>query len=308
MKYLGKTTTEYLTRYRTKPTVISLFSGCGGFDIGTAAAGFETRVMIDNDKGACATLKCNWVDRPEDWREIRKKERAADRLKKEELGKKYIDFVHGTEHYWWQKRPPAILCADIRTLSSEAILEAAGLGCGEATLLTGGFPCQGFSTASSTRNQNKNDHTTDERNFLYKEAVRVISETLPKTFALENVAGLVSMENGAVVDMITKDLAACGYDVSWYKINCADYGVPQNRIRVFFIGNRVDLFTLADTEQGPRMGLCIAAVPGSINHPDWYIKKYGFQNRIRPEADLTNLSPEILEEMKRYNANTAAMF
>ena len=103
-------------------------------------------------------------------------------------------------------------------------------------LLAGGFPCQGFSVANLYRNKD------DSRNKLYLQIVRLLKETKPKFFLLENVAGILSLEKGMVVKQIVQELANVnkrafgGYEVKYRKLNAADYGVPQNRIRVIFLG------------------------------------------------------------------------
>src|SRR5262249_12509459 len=137
---------------------------------------------------------------------------------------------------------------------------------GEAFILEGGFPCQGFSVAGSRI-------IDDPRNKLYKECVRVIKEALPRSFMLENVPGLVSMANGEIILQIMQDLAACGYDLMWDVLNAADYGVPQNRKRVFFIGQRVDIMTF-DARGKKHPGLHMGAAVGSISVPKWYLDKY----------------------------------
>lgn len=106
----------------------------------------------------------------------------------------------------------------------------------EYDLLAGGFPCQGFSVANIYRSKD------DSRNQLYTQIVRLLKESKPKFFLLENVAGILSLEKGEVVKKIVKDLtnvnktAFGGYEVRYIKLNAADYGVPQNRIRVIFLG------------------------------------------------------------------------
>ena len=103
-------------------------------------------------------------------------------------------------------------------------------------LLAGGFPCQGFSVANTYRNKD------DSRNKLYLQIVRLLKETKPKFFLLENVAGILSLEKVDVVKQIVKELAEVnkrakgGYEVRYMKLNAADYGVPQNRKRVIFLG------------------------------------------------------------------------
>lgn len=215
-----------------KPTLISLFSGCGGAALGFWQAGFEVRVFVENNRDCCDTLHRNWID---------------------------------PRGMCKQKRKPAILSKDITKLQTRKILEAAGLKVGEADSLEGGFPCQGFSIANSKR------RTNDPRNVLYKQCVRIIRQALPKTFMLENVPGLVSMERGAIIRMIGLDLARCGYAVNWDVLNAADYGVPQNRRRVIFIGKRVDIMR-CDFKTG-RIGLHMGA-SGSISTPAWFEKRY----------------------------------
>lgn len=100
-------------------------------------------------------------------------------------------------------------------------------------LVIGGFPCQGFSVANNKRSMK------DERNFLYKEMLRIIKDKNPKFFVAENVKGLLSMEKGKVFKMIKKDFESLGYKVDARLLNAAEYGVPQARERLVIIGNRI---------------------------------------------------------------------
>jgi len=102
-------------------------------------------------------------------------------------------------------------------------------------IVLGGFPCQGFSVNNIKRSMK------DERNFLYRELMRVIADKKPKFFVGENVKGLMSMQKGAVIQMIVNDFKSLGYNVDFKVLKASDYGVPQNRERVFIIGNRLDL-------------------------------------------------------------------
>lgn len=102
-------------------------------------------------------------------------------------------------------------------------------------LVIGGFPCQGFSVANTKRNMK------DERNFLYKEMLRIIKDKNPKFFVAENVKGLLSMEKGKVFEMIKKDFESLGYKVDARLLNAAEYGVPQARERLVIIGNRLGI-------------------------------------------------------------------
>ena len=102
-------------------------------------------------------------------------------------------------------------------------------------IVIGGFPCQGFSIA------NKSRHIDDSRNKLYKQMLRIIKDKKPKYFVAENVAGILNLGKGAVIQKIIKDFKSIGYKVDYKLLNAADYGVPQSRKRVFIIGNRLGL-------------------------------------------------------------------
>jgi DNA (cytosine-5)-methyltransferase 1 len=96
-------------------------------------------------------------------------------------------------------------------------------------IVVGGPPCQGFSIAG------KRD-AEDPRNKLYKGFVKIVEHYKPKAFVLENVPNLVSVEQGAVKDQIISDFEALGYKVSYKVLLSSQYGVPQNRRRVVFVG------------------------------------------------------------------------
>ena len=121
-----------------------------------------------------------------------------------------------------------IVCGDITKIPSSEVPD-------DIDVLLGGFPCQGFSIANIKRSMK------DERNFLYKEMLRVIKDKQPKYFVAENVKGLLSMQKGKVIEMIIKDFQELGYDVNYKLLRASDYGVPQHRERVIIIGNRLDL-------------------------------------------------------------------
>ena len=102
-------------------------------------------------------------------------------------------------------------------------------------VVIGGFPCQGFSIANLGRS------VDDSRNKLYKQMLRVIRVKKPKYFVAENVAGILTLGRGIVMQKIIKDFRSIGYKVDYKLLNAADYGVPQARRRVFIIGNRLNL-------------------------------------------------------------------
>ena len=98
-------------------------------------------------------------------------------------------------------------------------------------LICGGFPCQAFSIAGKRLGFN------DTRGTLFFEICRFISIIQPKIVFLENVKGLLSHNNGATFLTIIDTLGQLGYDVEWQVLNSKNYGVPQNRERVFIIGH-----------------------------------------------------------------------
>lgn len=95
-------------------------------------------------------------------------------------------------------------------------------------VLLGGPPCQGFSVAG---NLNK----SDQRNDLVYSYLKIIKKILPKFVVIENVPNILNFANGEFSKAIVSGLNKLGYSLEIMKINCSEYGVPQNRKRVFFI-------------------------------------------------------------------------
>ena len=102
--------------------------------------------------------------------------------------------------------------------------------------IIGGPPCQGFSTARLSNATEKIGKINESRNHLYLEFFRTVNIVRPKFFLIENVRGLVSANKGAFVKDIIERFGGIGYNVSYKILNASDYGVPQNRQRVFFVG------------------------------------------------------------------------
>jgi DNA (cytosine-5)-methyltransferase 1 len=100
----------------------------------------------------------------------------------------------------------------------------------------GGPPCQGFSTARLSNATDKIHEINKERTHLYLEFFRTVEIVKPKFFVIENVRGLVSANKGAFVNDIIERFGNLGYNVEYKVLNASDYGVPQNRQRVFFVG------------------------------------------------------------------------
>jgi len=141
---------------------------------------------------------------------------------------------------------------DIRALDPDAIMEATGLKRGELDCLEGSPPCKSFSMSgiredgwgqvlhySGERNQRTDD--------LFIEYVRILKGLMPKTFIAENVQGLtVGAAAEDVMKPLLKEFDNMGYRVVARVLNSSDYGVPQTRPRVFFVGVRKDLIRKED--------------------------------------------------------------
>ncbi|MDY3847898.1 MAG: DNA cytosine methyltransferase [Prevotella sp.] len=102
----------------------------------------------------------------------------------------------------------------------------------EVDVAAGGFPCQGFSMSGKRI-------IDDPRNKLFREFVEIVRVTRPKVVVGENVEGILSMGKGEVVKQIIEAFGELGYKMDCKVLNAADYGVPQLRKRVIFIGNRL---------------------------------------------------------------------
>lgn len=98
----------------------------------------------------------------------------------------------------------------------------------DVDIIVGGPPCQGFSMANRQR------LIDDPRNALYKNFVQVVEKVKPPFFVMENVKGMLSVK-----DQVIEDFERIGYKVNAHILNAKDYGVPQNRERLIYIGNRV---------------------------------------------------------------------
>lgn len=111
-------------------------------------------------------------------------------------------------------------------------------------LVVGGPPCQGFSVFGKRRFINTQGYNPrkDPRNFLVYEFIRVVEILQPKFFFMENVKGFTNLDKGLFVEEVKKSFHNIGYTNIWCSVVCAaDYGVPQERYRMFMIGNRLGI-------------------------------------------------------------------
>ena len=169
--------------------IISLFSGCGGLDLGFERAGFNIPVANEFDKTIWATFKAN----------------------------------HPNTH---------LIEGDIRQVTKEDIEQFID---GEVDGIIGGPPCQSWSEAGSLKG------IRDARGQLFFDYIRILKEFQPKFFLAENVSGMLANRHSEAVQNILNLFDDAGYDVSFTLVNAKDYGVAEERKRVFYIGFRKDL-------------------------------------------------------------------
>ncbi len=136
----------------------------------------------------------------------------------------------------------SIINKSIVDVTGKEVLDAAGMKIGEPALVIGGPPCQSFSLAGLRKGLD------DERGKLLFEYVRIVRETLPKAFVLENVKGLTNWDHGRAMQLLLDELKkTIVYNGKEYQytisapqvLNAVDYGVPQNRERLIIVGNRM---------------------------------------------------------------------
>ncbi len=164
-------------------SIVSLFSGAGGLDLGFHQAGFQTVWANEYDKQIWATFQKNFPD-------VRLDKRSIANIKIEDIP--------------------------------------------NASGLIGGPPCQSWSEAGTGRGFD------DARGQLFVDYIRVLKAKKPRFFVAENVSGILHQKHRQSVEGFVQDFQQAGYNVSIIAVNANDYGVAQERERVFFIGYHTD--------------------------------------------------------------------
>ena len=252
------------TKAPENPRLISLFSGCGGMDLGFKKAGFDIVFANDFDSDAQAIYSLNLGD--------------IDRR-------------------------------DILSVGEDEIPNG--------DILTAGFPCQPFSNAGNRKGVH------DSRGMLYKECLRIIQKKMPKVIVFENVKGLLStkyIDGRNLAEVIVEDLSGMngiGYNVVYQLVNASDYGVPQNRQRVLFVGVRKDLgimFKFPQKQSKDNLTLrYVLNVPSEVaNNVDWALSpqaldmvKYIPEGGSWKDVPYEHLAPRfqrIRDNMKKYHS------
>ncbi|MBT3553078.1 MAG: DNA cytosine methyltransferase [Rhodospirillaceae bacterium] len=136
----------------------------------------------------------------------------------------------------------------IEDISAAELLKTVGLDKGELDCLIGGPPCQSFSVYNHQRGLH------DVRSGLFREYLRIVEGLLPRWVVMENVTGITSVGGGEAVAAIHKCLGDLGYHVEMKILRAEEYGVPQERRRIFFVGNRLDIpIAWPEPTHGPNL-------------------------------------------------------
>ena len=201
---------------------------------------------------------------------------------------------------------------DIQNITAPNLLEEGGyvinvgrpLHTGEVDLVTGGPPCQPFSTAG------KRGSVIDPRGSLFMDFIRIVEQVQPRFFVMENVKGLLSSPirhrphlergtgyaplepdemQGSALEIVLEEMKRLGYRVVYKVMEAADYGVPQNRARVIFIGSR-------DGESA-TFPLPTHSKDGSLL-PQWRTLKDALINLEDSQPEYTSYSKNRLQYLK----------
>lgn len=128
-----------------------------------------------------------------------------------------------------------LIVDDIKNLTNIQIKKLKGTT--DIDVVIGGPPCQGFSIAGNIGRK----FIDDPRNHLFKEFVRVVDVVKPKMFVMENVARMATHNHGKTIQEICEEFTKIGYRVQYKVLNSVNYGVPQNRRRIFIVGTSEDI-------------------------------------------------------------------
>lgn len=194
---------------KEKINVVSLFSGCGGLDLGVELSGLVTTF---GEKEAY---------------NIFSSKNHYNQHRNKLINIIFSNDLFEAANQTFEDNFPATIVKNRTNIQKIAYFP-------KSNLMLGGFPCPGFSVAGPRL-------LDDPRNFLYIHYIRALLQSQPEFFIAENVKGLMTLGNGQVLNQITEDFSAAGYEVSAHLVNARDYGVPQLRERVFIIGIRKDI-------------------------------------------------------------------
>lgn len=194
-------------------------------------------------------------------------------------------------HQKWSNA--TVVCGDVTKIDMSTIPVS--------DVILGGFPCQGFSLSGPRK-------IDDSRNVLYKSFVKLVKQNRPKAFVGENVKGLLTMGDGAIIEAIIEDFSQCGYHVYTKLVNAKNFGVPQSRERVIIVGFRKDLnitnFNLPTTNGESQT---MRDVLGNLPTPTLdeictapYSSRYMSRNRKRNWDEVSYTIPAMAKQVTLY--------
>ena len=193
---------------------VSLFAGIGGFDLTLNRLGHECVYANDFDKYCKITYDKNFSH------QFNTETQNDNGGNKPDTSR--IDGNRRRTHTYDYAN---------RGLDTTPISEVSADSIPDHDLLVGGFPCQAFSIAGKRRGFD------DTRGTLFFDIARIAKEKRPKYLLLENVKGLLSHDKGRTFKTILSTLTELGYDLQTMVLNSKNFGVPQNRERVFIVGH-----------------------------------------------------------------------
>jgi len=209
---------------------IELFAGIGGFRYGLESIGVQKK------QGG----EANKEEEHEGWsglhslskEDSRSTVRRANELPDGITYERQFNCVYSNE---WDEYANSVYRRHYGECDNRDITTVRASELPDFDLLTGGVPCQAWSLAG------KRGGFGDERGNLWFEFFRILKEKQPKYFIAENVKGILSSNKGRAFEEICEHLCECGYAIDFDVLNSKDFGVPQNRERVFIVGVRLDL-------------------------------------------------------------------
>lgn len=239
---------------------IDLFAGAGGFSLGIEQAGFDVAVAVEHDP------------------------------------------IHGLVHAF-NFPQTKVLCADVAQLSGQDIQKAVGEWAAKnkprsrsrhdpllkipIDLVFGGPPCQGFSVIGKRQ-------LDDVRNTLIFEFCRIVKELQPRYFVMENVPGLRMPKYSPILEQLMGEFEAAGYEITEpiQVLNAANFGVPQQRRRLFILGTQMGLNPLIYPEpelRSPSQYITVKDAIADLPNLDDFDELH--------KTDCIPLTPEQLDKM-----------
>ncbi len=239
------------------PAILDLFAGAGGMALGFQAAGGRCIGAVEQDPAAARTFARSFA--------------AEEPV-----------IFGGPERGAVENLPVSELLAALPAAPDVVI---------------GGPPCQGFSRVGKAKQRDllpvelralQGDKTDPDRNQLYKYFIEVLLAARPLAFVMENVPDIREQRGGDFAKRISREAHYAGYNVRYFLLNAAHYGVPQHRWRIFFVGFRSDLGHRAIPRPPPRTHRAPVLLEG-IALPDdrWMIAGESIPEVTNPKPAIT---------------------